>query len=253
MNSKLLGFFYRELCIEKSYKINFALKIFSLMFNLVIFYFLCKYISREYFYFLFFGIIFSRIIYYSLLTLNEAIRQEQYWGTIERLILFPGDEVLTHIYLILPKFLFLFIELIAYISIGMLLGISFTLQKLVYLFGFAAIATIVFIGFGLFLAGVILLLKRGDSLGWLTLSLIDILSGVYFPTDALPRQLHGISAILPTTRSLSFFRSLMLESKIDTPDFLFAIVTGILTLPLSVVFFRSVLKIALKKGTLGHY
>ncbi len=250
----ILGFLLKEFYIEKSYKLGFLSRTVSVIFQLLIFYFLCKLISPQYFEFLFIGILFSRSVFYSFTSFNEIIRQEQYWETIENLILLPYNEFIIFIISIIPKYLFLFIETIFYLIFANFLGLYFTWLQIIIIVIILTIFNILFIPFGIFFASITIYVRKGENLSWLIISLIDLLSGIYFSITELPKYLQNISLLLPTTYALNFLRSsLDSNTKIDFHSLTVVLIYSIIFFPISILFFKHVLKVLLKKGSLGVY
>lgn len=252
--SLIYGFLLKEFYIEKSYKLSFLFKVITTIFQLLIFYFLCKIISSDYFKFLFIGILFSRSMHYTFTSLNEVIRQEQHWGTIETLVLLPYNEITIFISAVIAKYIFLYFEIIFYLIIASFLGANFNIFQVIIIYLVLTFFNILFLCFGLLISSATLLTRKMESLSWLVLSLIDLLSGVYFSPTQLPQILYKISLLLPTTTALSFFRSTMDKNlPLGLNSLLTSILWSLLFYPIAIFLFSFVLKTSLRKGSLENY
>ncbi len=251
--NQFFAFLYRDYCIEKSYKIHLITKFTTVVFQLLVFYFLCKHIDINYFNFLFSGILFSRTIHYTLVSLNETIRQEQYWGTIERLILFPQDELITFLYSTATKFVFLIIEILLLVMISHFLGLYYSLLQIIFIFVFTIFSIILLLWIGILISSLTLLFPRGDNLVWLITILIDLLSGIYFPPELLPEPFCFIGKHLPTTSMLTFFRGVLYNQSVLFNKLGYTIIFTFIFTPIAIYCFNYSLRNSLFRGNLVSY
>jgi len=77
----------------------------------------------------------------------------------------------------------------------------------------AALYVAAMCGLGLASAGVVLVSKEGEPVGWAVGALSSLAGGVYFPVDLLPGWLSTLSRALPTTHALSAVRAAVLASE----------------------------------------
>jgi len=248
-----LGFLYKEIKILASYRFYFLLKLSSLIFQIIIFYYLCKLISPEYFSFLFIGLIFSKILHYVLTSLIEATKQEQYWGSFEILLMLPYKEFFIFFYMYLSKIFFLFFEILVYILLGKIFGISFTILQIFFIYLYSIFLIAICLGYTILFLASTIFIKKSDSVGWFLTSLVEIFSGVYFSTDLLPKELNFISKILPTTYLLKFMREFIGQKKLNFNLLIYPTILGILILPVSIIFLNYVIKKSLIRGNLSSY
>lgn len=248
------AFLVRDFLIEKAYRLHFLVKTSSVFFQLAIFYYLGKLIGTDYFPFVFIGILFSKTFDFTISCLTDAIRQEQHWGTLESVFLSPLKQNNVTFSLFTSKLLFFLLEFIIYLLIGILVfGFNISLTNFLILFIFFSITIFSFYGLGLMNAGYVLAFKRGDPSGWLVSTLVDLLSGVYFPLNILPGWIVKISYILPTTYALSFIRKLVLEHKFSIIDLGVMVFCGIVFFISGRLCFSKAFDYCRKKGTLGTY
>ncbi len=109
-------------------------------------------------------------------------------------------------------------------------------------------------GLGLVSAGMVLVLKRADPVGYAFNGLTRLLSGVYFPAALLPAWLKGLSFMLPLTYSLEAMRKAVLNGAgIQNLGLEISFLAGFsaLMLPLGLAVFTISLKTARKTGALA--
>ena len=68
-----------------------------------------------------------------------------------------------------------------------------------------------FMGIGILWAGVLLIIKRGESIVTLGATLVLLASGVLFPTTTLPQWLRWLAATIPLTHALDGMRHALLQ------------------------------------------
>lgn len=248
------AFLLRDLAIEKIYRFNLFLKVFAVLFQLSIFYFLSRFFAREdYFTFIFIGLMFSRFFQFWINVFTENIRQEQYWGTAELIFLSPQKPFNVLISSISGKFLFLMAELIIYGLIGKYVfkaGFHLSFQLILPII----LNCVAFAGLGLTAGSFIMYLKRGDPVNWLLSTTLDLVSGVYFPLSVFPEPLQKIAKYLPTTQALSAWRNITIQNSIiPFNQILIQFSWAVLFLLIGIISFKQSFYLARKKGELGTY
>jgi len=121
--------------------------------------------------------------------------------------------------LVLDGYLEQAIVLALYLAVGHALGLRFA-PNADYALALASVALGVAAtsGIGLLSASTTVLLKswRGEEpVQWLLALLSNVLSGVYFPVEALPASLRGLAYLLPQTYVLRVVRGALLSSARD--------------------------------------
>lgn len=251
--SLLSGFLYKELKVLWSYKFYSLLKFFSLIFQILVFYYLCNLISPEYFKFLFLGLLFSRIIYYVLISLVESIKQEQYWGSINILLMLPYKEIKIFLFIFLSKILFLFLEITLYFLISTFLSVKINFLQILFIYIYTTFIISISLGYTFLICSLSILIKKSESIGWLASALLDLLSGVYFQIELLPKPLFIISKILPTTYMLNFLRDAVLNNKYNFSILIYPILLGLIILPFSIIIINKTINKSLVRGDLSLY
>ncbi len=249
----LLGFLYKELKILSSYKFYSFFKLFSLIFQIVVFYYLCSLISEEYFKFLFLGLLFSRVIYYVLNSLIESIKQEQYWGSFNLLLMLPYKENKIFFVIYLSKILFLFLEVTLYFFISTLFSLDINILKILFIYIYITFVVFISLGYTFLIFSLSIFIKKSESIGWVLSLLLELVSGVYFKIEILPKPLHFVSKLLPTTYMLNFLRETVLYNKYNFSTLIYPTLMGIFVLPFSIIVLNKVILKTLMRGDLSSY
>lgn len=208
----LWGFIIRDLAIERKYRFNLLLKTAAVFFQMAVFYFVSKYISPDYFPFVFVGIVFSQFFQFWLSVFSEAIRQEQYMGTAEMLFCCPRHPLAILAFSAAGKAVLFCVEMLLFVIVGIVvfkvhLSWSWAVP------GLAALQTLIWGSLGLAAASVIMCVKRGDPVSWLVTVMVDLVSGVYFPIAILPDAVRHAARFLPTTVALDMWRIVLQQGQ----------------------------------------
>jgi len=202
------------------------------------------------------GSVFTSFVGVALNSFQGAIRAEQQMGTLEHLLL--ADLSLTSIlfYAALWNFLETLLNTAIIFAIAMLLfKVSISINLLVT--SFILVLTVLSLsGIGMISAGIILVTKQGDPVGWIFTTLTGLLSGVMFPVEILPNWIKPLSMLLPTTHALKALRmTLTINAGILSVqnEILFLIGTMLLTFPLGLLVFQAGLRKAKREGSLSEY
>lgn len=265
---KLFAFIKKEFLIETSYRFAFLWQIFSILFSILIFYFISRLFGNnasnllqnyggDYFSFVLIGLAFSNFLGVGLGSFSGNIRSEQVTGTIESLFLTPVKSSAIVLGLSAWNFCYAVIQVLIYFIFGVVLfGINFNYANLGTSFLIFILTLVSLSSIGIISAGFITIFKRGDPVAWIIGSLFDLLGGVFFPVSLLPQSLQNLSSILPITHSLNAMRLALLQGytfKMLLPDILFLLVFSIIAFPLSLAFFNYAVKRSKIDGSLSQY
>lgn len=251
-----------------SYKFAFLLDLASVFFSAATFYFVARLFDSgasplleeyggSYFPFVLIGIAFATYQTTGLNSFAQSLRQEQYMGTLESILVTPvriptflaGSTLWDFIYAS-GEVLFYFI--LAFSAFSMQLpqaNVGAALLSLV-------LTLTTFMGLGVLSAAFILRFKKGNPVAWVIATASELLGGVYFPTKILPEWLKSISDWVPMMHALTALRKTLLTnaSVKDIQDHLvFLLVFTIVIWPVGVLAFKWALKKSQEDGSLGHY
>ena len=251
--STITAFLYKEIKTTYYYKFHLVIKFLFSLAQLVVFYYFCSLISKEYFKFLFFGLLFSKIFSYTTTVLIETIKQEQFSQTIYNIFSLPYSELTVLMLNFFAKTILFFFGLTIFVFCSILFfSIKINITHIIFLIVFTIYTIIIFLWYTIIVCSLTFLIKKFEHFIYLLNSLIDILSGVYFPTTVLPKILQNISYLLPTTYILSFLRE-TINLKINYKLLIYPTICAMIFLPLSILLFNFILKKILKTGKLTTY
>jgi ABC-2 type transport system permease protein len=206
------------------------------------------------------GIAFQQYVWSSVSSLSEAIRDEQYDGTMETIL---SSRTSFRVFL-LSESVFRFLVgsyfLIASLAMGLIIGAKFNLTL-----GSAlsvAVLTVLLVAshmvVGVLGAGAILKLKQGDPIVWAFTWLTQLFSGVLYPLGLLPEYLQWIGAAFPLTYSLDGLRRCLMNGEDLTSiailgDAAKLVVFIVIMLPVSLWVFKVAYDSTRREGALGQY
>lgn len=249
----LWGFIRRDLSIERKYRFNAALKTAAVLFQLAVFYFISRFLSPDYFPYVFIGIVFSQFFQFWLGVFSESIRQEQYMGTAEVLFCGPRGPLSILLFNGAGRTVLFVIELTLFVAAGICI-FKVPLHWSWEIVGLLGVQTLLWAGLGLAAASVIMCFKRGDPVSWLVTVMVDLASGVYFPVALLPEPARAVAGILPTTVALDAWR-LALGAGAGVPAVMWWYQLGWTAVSLAgaVFLFRRLYDRVRRNGDLGSY
>jgi ABC-2 type transport system permease protein len=218
-----LAFVKKDLLIMVSYRFEFLLQTVTSIFSIAVLYYIGKLVDEaqfpflqayggSYFGFIVIGMAFSAYFGISINTFFGNIRDGQLTGTLE-IILASPTRLFTFLFSsALWSFIYTTIRVSVYIFIGIL---AFDLE-IGSVNIFAALVIFIlsifcFVGVGIIIASLVLVVKRGESAVKIMLGASSVLSGLLFPIDLLPPLLQKIAHFLPLTYTYRGLRLSILE------------------------------------------
>lgn len=267
MMRKAWAFIRRDFQSESSYKINYLLTVASSLLWIVLFYFLSKIVdsSQEslakyggnYFSFVLIGLAFSRYFQLALGTFSSSIHRAQSTGCLEAMLgtqTSPQSCVLySSLYALLESLVQLGIVLVAGV---LFFGVDFSEANIAATLAVFLLALLTFVSLGIISAAGIVVLKKGDPVGWVLTSASMILGGAYFPIEVMPAWLRAVSRLIPATYALDALRLTMLRGYGVRDVAVQVVVLGgmvLVLLPVSLKLFDAAVNKAKKDGTLAQY
>ncbi|ALG67524.1 ABC transporter permease [Beggiatoa leptomitoformis] len=264
---KIWAFIVRDWQNEQSYKLVFLPAFFSLFTLLFTFFFLARLFNHaqlpalqpyggDYFAFVLIGLAFFNYLEVLLKGLPQHIREGQLLGTLEALLVTPTALPTLIIASIVYDLLW------ATVRVGVYLGLAVWVFHLSLHANLIAVSLLLFLtlitfsSLGIFTASIVILLKKGEAISSLFVSLSRLLCGLYYPISVLPDSLQTLAGLFPVTYALEGLRlallqgySLSMLTPILTPLFLFALCL----LPTSLFAFHHAIQRAKRDGTLTQY
>jgi ABC-2 type transport system permease protein len=272
LREKALAFIARDSKIYWTYRFWVIFDVIDVVILVATYYFVAQiitpttliangYATGDYFTFAMLGIAFSQYVQNSVHGLTEAIRDEQWTGTIET-ILSSGTGYRTYL-LGASGFRFLYgtIILIGALTLGFLIGGKVILTPSTLFTGivFAILLVSGHLAIGAMSAGIVVMIKRGDPIAFGFTWLTQLVSGVFYPLGLLPWYLKWVGFALPLTYSLDGIRRTFMngetffQSGILQTDMLALLAFIAIMVPFSLQVFAWAYQRSRRQGTLGQY
>ena len=261
--NRVLTLVRREYASRRTYRLAFLLDLMFGIANLLVYYFISRTLEvaadsnlgvSSYFAYVLVGIAITNVIGSASTGLAYRVREEQFTGTLEALMVQPVT--LTELSAGLAGYPFLFSmgRAAVYILVGgSLLGIDFGRTDW---FGFVTmllVSALAFGSLGIILGGVMLVVKRGEALVWLFTYALGILGGAFFPISTLPDWLQPIARIVPTRFAFEGLRRAIFLGEDWANDAVILLLIGIISFPLANYFFARAVDHTRRAGTLTQY
>jgi len=189
--------------------------------------------------------------------LTAIITIERWEGTIEHTFMAPISRF-THLigscwYAIAHGLLFTFIQLIVVASF---FNLDLSHANYITATFMLLIGSISFIGFGIGAAVLPLLFtERGSQMSYIVRAILLLISGVYYPISVLPGWMQPLARISPATYVLEGLRAALQNNQVIWSSEIWSytwplILTGIVSIPVSVYIFRIAERYAKRTGRL---
>jgi len=254
----------REYASKRTYRLAFVLDLLFGIANLFVYYFISRTLDAgsradlgdapTYFAFALVGIAITNVIGAASTGLAYRIREEQFTGTLEALLVQPVTLGEVSIGLAGYPFLFSMGRAALYILIGgSILGVSFAEADWIGFCVMLFCSALAFGSLGIILGGIILVVKRGEALVGVAMYALGILGGAFFPISALPPWLEAIARILPTHFAFHGLRSAIFVGGDWAKDALALFIFAAVGLPVANYFFRRAVDHTRRAGTLNQY
>lgn len=206
------------------------------------------------------GIAFQQYVFSSVLGISEAIRDEQWFGTMETILSSPTSFRVFLFGESMFRFLIGTVFLFGALGLGLALGASFQSSPAVVL-SVATISLLMIFShltIGIASAGVIMKIKQGNPVAWAFSWITQLVSGVFYPLNVLPRYLAWVGKLFPLTYSLDGVRLCLMGGRtlMDprvAQNVVWLLVFIAASLPLSLYVFRLGYNSSRRDGSLGQY
>lgn len=263
---KALAFLRRDYLIESSYPLAFITSSFNALVVVFLFYYVGKLVDpaqpglrrfgADYFSFTFVGYVFFLYFDQALGSFSRAVQREQSTGSFEAML---ATQTAPAFCVLMSSFYYLLYagaQLTLLIAAGACFGVDFSRADLpaTLLVFFLAVTT--FTSLGLLSACSIIVLKRGDPLGWLLTTSNFVLGGAFFPVEVMPRWLQTVALLSPARYALEGLRLALLQGATPAGVARQLAVLGGITLvagPLSIWALLAALRKAQRDGSLIHH
>src|SRR5947207_7249708 len=188
---------------------------------------------------------------------SEMIILERWEGTIEYTFMAPISRF-THLigscwYAVAHGLLFTIIQLVV---VGLFFHLDLSHANYMTAIFMLLVGSISFIGFGIGAAVLPLLFtERGSQMSYIVRAVLLLVSGVYYPIQVLPQWMQPLAKISPANYVLEGLRAALLRGQVIWSAEIWSytwplIITGIVSIPLSVYIFRIAERYAKRTGRL---
>ena len=264
---KAFWFIKRGYLLQMSYKFDFLLRLFFMLFNILTYYFIAKMMGDaaaqylepyggDYFSFVLIGMAFSGYLMISLRSFSESVRDEQMMGTLEAMLVTPTRTSSIIALSSLWSFIFASFRVLIYLLVGVILGVDMSRANIGGALLILILTIICFSSIGILSASFIMVFKKGDPINMLLMGTSELFGGVLFPIEVFPDWLQSISHILPITYSVNGMRHALLQGYFLAelaPDILTLVLFSLALLPLSLfIFDRAVMKVKAEGGLVQY-
>ncbi len=217
------AFFLRDGRIAMSYRISFAMQMLSNLMIIGLFYFIGKVIGStplpalqayggNFMAYLLIGISLTDCVGTGLFSAATQIREAQMSGTLEATLLSPVPMVLILAFSSLWNFFMSAMRFLCYMIAGAIVyGVDLRRGNVPAAVLIFLMTVLCFTGVGMLWAGVVMIVKRGESIMTFGGMIVLLFSGVLFPPSMLPGWMQHAAEVIPLTPALEGMRHAMLQ------------------------------------------
>lgn len=254
----------RDYDITRSYRTAFVLDVIFGLLNLVVFYFISKTFgdlgterlggAPDYFSFAAVGLAVTLVMQSATTGVARRIREEQLVGSLEVLVAQPVTSSQVALGLAGFPFTFALVRACLYLAASAaFLGLSFEHADLAGLTMLLVAIGIPVTAFGIGVAALVVVFKRGESLAVLVTFGLGFVSGAVFPVTVLPGWLEWASVVVPTRYAFEGLRAALFQGHGFAGDLVVLLASGAVLLPLALAGFAAALRRARRAGSLAQY
>jgi ABC-2 type transport system permease protein len=162
-------------------------------------------------YFMIPGMIVIVLFLFTTLFTSTSIVRERELGTIEQLIVTPIRPIELVVAKVLPYVLVAFFVIIEVLTAGVIIfGVPIN-GSIPLLLGLCSLFLVTALGIGIFISSLAKTQVEAFLMTFATIMPTVFLSGFYFPIEAMPVWLQGISYVIPARYGLIIIRSIILK------------------------------------------
>jgi ABC-2 type transport system permease protein len=265
---KVPAFMRRDLLILLSYRVAFASDLLYIAIQAIMFGFVAQLIDpstlptyggvrASYFDFVMIGVVITTVSGLLLQRVATAIRQEQMIGTLEALLVTPTSPTTVQAGSVAFDLLFIPVRMgLLLTAVAITLGLGYEpsgmLPSLVLLAVFVPFVW----GLGLVTAAAIVTFRRGEGVLGVTMSVLGLASGAFFPLALLPDWIQTLAEANPVAIAMEGTREALIGGAgwgALGPDLLVLGALSVAALFAGVTAFRAALGREHRRGTLGLY
>jgi ABC-2 type transport system permease protein len=260
----MLAIVRRDYQVRRSYRLAIGMDLLFGVMNLLLYFFISRTFedaataplggAPDYFAFAIVGITITLVVQAAITGLALKVREEQLTGTLEALATQPLTATELSLGLCGLHFAFAMLRTAFYLLVaGLLLGLDLANASWP---GFAIMLLATWaamLGLGILSGGVVMVVKRGESIMGMLVFGMGLVSGAFFPVTVLPDWLEPLGEIVPTRFAYDGIRSALYEGGGWAGDALVLVLFSVVLLPLAIVAFSAAFRAARRAGSLSQY
>ena len=200
------------------------------------------------------GLALALIVQTGSLGLAGSLRTEQMTGTLEATSAKPLSTVELALGLALYPFMFSMLRTLIYFAVaGGLLGADFSnIDPVGFVIGLLLTA-FALMSVGITMGALLFVVKRGETVGGLVVSVLILLGGAYFPIAIFPSALEAIGRFVPTRFAFDGVRAAVFQGDAWVEPMLKLLAFGLVAMPIALFLFDRAIRFAKRRGTLAQY
>jgi ABC-2 type transport system permease protein len=265
---KVPAFMRRDLLIMLSYRVAFASDLLYIAIQAIMFGFVAELIDpstlptyggvqASYFDFVMIGVVITTVSGLLLQRVATAIRQEQMIGTLEALLVTPTSPTTVQAGSVAFDLLFIPVRMgLLLAAVAVTLGLSYEPSGILPSLVLIAVFVPFVWGLGLVTAAAIVTFRRGEGVLGVTMSILGLASGAFFPLALLPDWIQAIAEANPVAIAMEGTREALIGGagwSALGPELVLLAVLSVAALVAGVAAFRAALAREHRRGTLGLY
>ncbi len=209
-----------------------------------------------YFTFLLIGGVFVRYLDAVMRAFSDSLREQVLVGATEPILATPNRLSLS---LLGPSFWTLIedtVLLLAQFLIGSLVGADFSQANWLSVSMILLVSLLCVLSIGVLVAAFTVRFKRSDPLQWLSRTVTQVFSGVFFPVSVFPPALRVVSYVLPFTYAIQGLRKALMQGgslAALAPELLVLAGFSVVLMPVSLWLLHASVRHVKRTGALLHY
>jgi ABC-2 type transport system permease protein len=250
--------------VARSYRLALALDLVLGLLHLLLYYFISQTFedvpaenlggAPSYFAFAAVGIAMVTVIDAATAAVSGRIREEQLTGTLEATVSQPVSITGLAAGMSGLPFLAAVIRAALYLLLGvLLLGLEFPEADWLGAALVLAMSGIALSCLGIASAAMVMVVKRGDVVVAVSVFVLGLVSGAYFPVSVLPEWLEAVAKVMPPRFSFDGLRAALFEGSGWEGDVLALAAFAVTLVPASLWAFAASMRTARRAGTIAEY
>ena len=254
----------RDLQIFASYRLRFIAQVLSMVFGVLLFYYVSRLVSASqfrshdaYFAYVVVGLAVMELLTATMHTVPTTLRGEMLAGTFERMVVSPFGPLGGILALSLfPLILASVMGVMTVAAAAALFGLPLHWPTVPLVLPVLLLGMLAFLPLALLLASAVLIVKQAGNIATFLISGLALAGGSFFPVSVLPSSLRWISDVQPLTPALQLTRHVLVGTPLAGSAAIAVVkLTGfaLVLMPLAVVALQGALRVCRARGTLIEY